>query len=398
MFEKMNIDKRVLAAMREMNLKIPTEIQQKVLPAALEGKDLIGQSMTGSGKTLAFAIPILQRVEHDAGIQALVLAPTRELTMQIAGEMKKLGRNMKASVCEVYGGIAINPQIHKLRSADIVIGTPGRILDHLSRRTIDFRAVKILVLDEADRMLDMGFIDDIRRIIGALPRKRQTMLFSATIPEDVYRISRNYMDNPVRLVAQTEVPIEKLKQTYYDVRAEDKISLLVHLIKKEKPTLAMVFCGTRHTTDFLADILFRSGVEAKAIHGGLTQERRTNILEGFHRGRPHILVATDVAARGLDIKNVTHIFHFDSPKNTDDYTHRIGRTARVGKEGKSLLLLSQRDHEFFRKILREAPYIEKVRIDNFPKIPVRYEERPYQSFGKRGGFQRRSGFQGRRRY
>ncbi len=394
----MNIDKRILSAMKDMSLKIPTEIQRKVLPVAVEGKDLIGQSMTGSGKTLAFAIPILQRVECGAGLQALVLAPTRELTMQIASEMKKIGKNTRASICEIYGGVSIEPQIRKLRGADIVIGTPGRILDHLGRRTIDFRAVKILVLDEADRMLDMGFIDDIRRIIGALPRKRQTMLFSATIPEDVYRISRNYMDNPVRLVAQTEVPLEKLKQSYYDVRAEDKISLLVHLIKKEKPTLAMVFCGTRHTTDFLADILFRNGIEAKAIHGGLTQERRTNILEGFHSGRPHILVATDVAARGLDIKNVTHIFHFDSPKTTDDYKHRIGRTARIGKEGKSLLLLSQRDHALFRKILREAPYIEKAHKEDFPKISARYEERPHQSFGRRGGFQRRSGFQGRRRY
>jgi ATP-dependent RNA helicase DeaD len=359
----------------------------------LEGRDLVGQSMTGSGKTLAFAIPILQKIEVGAGIQALVLAPTRELAIQIASEMKKIGRNMDALVAEVYGGVSINPQINRLRDADIVIGTPGRILDHVQRRTIDFRGLKILVLDEADRMLDMGFIDDIRRIIGILPKHRQTMLFSATIPNEVYRIARDYMNNPSRLVTQIDVPIEKLRQYYYDVRAEDKISLLVHLIKKEKPRLAMVFCGTRGTTDFLADVLFHNGVEAKAIHGGLTQERRTNILEGFHRGRPHVLVATDVAARGLDIKGVTHIFHFDSPKNADDYTHRIGRTARMGKEGKSLLLLSRRDHEFFRKIIREIPSIEKSDSENFAKIPVRYEERD-ERFGGRGGH-RRGGSRGR---
>jgi len=382
-FEKLNIDKRVLSAMKEMELSSPTEIQKKVLPAALEGKDVIGQSMTGSGKTLAFAVPILQKIEHDAGIQALVMAPTRELVMQIAAEMKKLARNMNVDICEVFGGVSINPQISKLKYADVVVGTPGRILDHMQRGTIDFRFLKILILDEADRMLDMGFIRDIRKIVSRLPEKRQTMLFSATIPDEVVRISREYMRNPVKLVAQTEVSIEKLAQLYCDVRQDEKISLLIHLINKEKPTLALVFCATRDTTDFVANALFRNNIEAKAIHGGLTQDRRTNLLAGFHKGRPHILIATDVAARGLDIKNVTHVFHYDSPKTTDEYTHRIGRTARIGREGESILMLSPRDHEFFRKIIRDMPHIKKLRVENFARIKMQYprereERRPMQ--------------------
>ncbi|MFH1630832.1 MAG: DEAD/DEAH box helicase, partial [Candidatus Aenigmatarchaeota archaeon] len=377
----------------------PTDIQEKVLPVALEGKDLVGQSMTGSGKTLAFAIPILEKMEHDAGIQALILAPTRELVMQIAYEMKKISKHIKVDICEVFGGVSINPQITKLKYADIVVGTPGRLMDHMQRGTIDFRFLKILVLDEADRMLDMGFIRDIRKIVRKLPEKRQTMLFSATIPDDVFRIARDYMKNPVKVVTKTDVPMDQLQQYYTDAKQDEKISLLIHLISKEKPTLALVFCATRDTTDFVANALVKNNIEARAIHGGLTQERRTNILEGFHRGRPHVLVATDVAARGLDIKNVTHIFQYDSPKTTDDYKHRIGRTARIGEKGKSLLLLTQRDHEFFRKIIRDLPHIKKLRMENFPKIKMHYhrerEERRPQRYSRHKA---RFGSDRRRRY
>jgi len=372
-FVKMNIKPEILKALNEMKIYIPTEIQQKAIPPALEGYDIIGQAMTGSGKTVAFSLPILEKIEHDAGVQALILVPTRELCIQVAGEIRKFARYINAEVCEIYGGVSINPQINKLRYADIVVGTPGRILDHMNRNTINLKFVKFLVLDEADRMLDMGFIDDIKRIINKLPSKRQTMLFSATMPEEILKIARNYMHNPVRVMAQLEVSAEKLRQFYYDVRQEDKLSLLVHLINKERPTLALVFCSTRSMTDIAANVLFRNNIEAKAIHGGLSQERRSNLMAGFHRGRPHILVATDVAARGLDIPNVSHVFHYDSPKTTDEYKHRIGRTARIGKEGKSILLLSQRDHQFFRTIIRNIPYIRKAPQEQFARLRFQRE-------------------------
>lgn len=374
-FEGMNIDKQIMDAIRDMKIETPTEIQQKALPPALLGKDIVAMSMTGSGKTLVFAVPILQFVEHGKGIQALVLAPTRELANQISEQFRKLSRYKKARVCEVFGGVPIEPQIHNLRTAEIVIGTPGRILDHMSRGTINFGGLKMLVLDEADRMLDMGFIDDIKDIIHNLPKKRQTMLFSATMPDEIYFIAKRYMTDPVKIAAQRHVEKHKLQQFYYDVKGEYKLSVMQHLIETEKPSLAIIFCSTRTTTDIVARHLEQAGVEARAIHGGLTQSRRTNVLEGFHRGKPHILVATDVAARGLDIKNVSHIFNFDIPKTADEYTHRIGRTARIGKEGKAISLLSSHDHESFRKIFARFE-IEKLKLDFTPKfIPMRAERR-----------------------
>src|SRR3989338_7186544 len=246
--EMKGIDNRILRAIEEMDITEPTEIQEKSIPSALDGKDIIGQSMTGSGKTLAFAIPIIQKIEHGRGIQALVLAPTRELADQITKHMVKFSRHIKVNICEIYGGVSMEPQIRNLRYADVVVGTPGRILDHMRRGNIIYSKLKVLVFDEADRMLDMGFIDDIKLIVSQMPKKRQTMMFSATIPDELMYIIRHYMTQPIRVRAQPQVPKHKLKQVYYDVKNEYKISLLVHLIKKEKPTLAIVFCATRGIT------------------------------------------------------------------------------------------------------------------------------------------------------
>ena len=391
-FEEMKIDSRLLQAIKEMKFTTPTEIQEKSLPPVLSGKDVIAQSMTGSGKTLVFAVSIIQSIESGKGIQALVLAPTRELANQISEEFRKLSKHKRVAIVEVFGGVSMEPQIHGLQRGEIVIGTPGRILDHMRRGTVNFSRTRTLVLDEADRMLDMGFIDDIRTIINQLPQQRQTMLFSATMPDEILYIARRYMHDPVRVKAQAHVAKHLLKQFYYDVKSEYKVSTLIHLIEKEKPTLAIVFCSTRTTTDIVAHNMEKRGIEARAIHGGLTQSRRTSVLEGFHRGRPHILVATDVAARGLDIKNVSHIFNFDIPKNAEEYTHRIGRTARIGKEGKAISMLSNHDHESFRKIFSKFE-IEKLKLDDFKPefIPLRSErgrgfnKRPY---GGGGGYGR----------
>ena len=383
-FEELGIDPRIVKALHEIGFQEATDIQKKSIPVALEGKDIVGESMTGSGKTAAFAIPIIQQINQKGGVQSLIVAPTRELAIQISQEFEKFSKYMGLHVAIVYGGVSIVPQIEKIKHSEIVVGTPGRLVDHLRQRTLNLDSLKILVLDETDRMLDMGFIDDIKKIFSRCPEKRQTMLFSATVPEEIKYFTHNYMKNPVKVSAQRHVSKNLLKHYYYDINQEYKTGLLAHIIKNETPNLAIVFCSTRKMSDILSRKLYHLGIQAKAIHGGLTQSSRINILEGFHRGRPKILIATDVAARGLDIKNVTHVFNYDVPKNVDDYTHRIGRTARFGKEGKAITLLCKHDHDVFRKIIQHIK-IEKLYAKNFD--PKNYEdrsERRYQrSYEKR---------------
>ncbi|MBI4895703.1 MAG: DEAD/DEAH box helicase [Candidatus Aenigmarchaeota archaeon] len=383
-FEQLNLDPRILKALKEIGFEKPTDIQAKSIPIAMEGKDIIGESMTGSGKTAAFAIPIVQKMEAKKGVQALILAPTRELAMQISQEFEKFSKYMGLHVAIVYGGVSIVPQIDRIRHSEIVVGTPGRLVDHLTRRTLDLSGLKVMVLDETDRMLDMGFIDDIRKIFSKVPNNRQTMLFSATVPEEIRYLTQNYMKHPIKISAQKHVSRHLLKHTYYDVNQDQKPGILAHLIKIENPELAMVFCSTRHMSDILARKLYNFGIQAKAIHGGLSQPARTNVLEGFHKGRPKILIATDVAARGLDIKTVTHVFNFDIPKTVDDYTHRIGRTARFGKEGKAISLLCKHDHDSFRRIIQHIK-IEKEYAKDFD--PKQYqdtsEKRQQKSYEKR---------------
>ncbi len=379
-FTELKIDPRILRALEEIKFHEPTEIQTKAMPPALEGKDMIGQAMTGSGKTAAFGIPIVQHAVAGKGLQALVLEPTRELAVQVSKELVKFSKYCNLRVAAIYGGVDIMPQINALKIAEIVVGTPGRILDHMQRGTIRLNGVSILVLDEGDRMLDMGFIEDIQRIISRTPPGRQTMMFSATMPDEILRLAQRYLRNPVRIATQRHISAHLLKHIYYDVKQDEKLSALVHLIQKENPSLAMVFCATRYMTDIVADALQSSGIEAKAIHGAMTQSARMNVLEGFHRGRPHILVATDVAARGLDIQNVSHIFNYDSPKNVDDYTHRVGRTARFGKTGKAVTLLSSHDHQAFRKIVQYID-MEKGRLEGFK--PYRIPAQRRHSYDRR---------------
>jgi ATP-dependent RNA helicase DeaD len=385
-FSELNIKKEILKSVSEMKFEEMTDIQEKSLPTALDGHDLIGQAMTGSGKTFAFGIPIVQKMEPKKGVQALILTPTRELANQVSEEIAKLSKYSMIGVAAVYGGVSIEPQIRKIYHSEIVVGTPGRVMDHMQRGTLRLERVKIFVLDEADRMLDMGFIDDIRRIISALPERRQTMLFSATMPDEIVYIARRHMKNPFRIKTQVHISKHLLKHVYYDVQGDKKLSALTGLIEIEKPGLAIIFCATKRMTDIVDRYLRENGVESRAIHGDLSQNQREQVMHGFHRGRPHILVATDVAARGLDIKNVTHIFNYDVPKTPEDYTHRTGRTARVGKSGKAITLLSRDDHEFFRKIIRHFE-IEKGRLTFEPK-PVRFQ-REHRGYG--------SGFGGRRR-
>ncbi|VVB83160.1 putative ATP-dependent RNA helicase [uncultured archaeon] len=371
-FAQLGLSEEVLSVLKSKGFEEPTEIQVKAIPLALAGKDIIGSSATGSGKTLAFASPIIENLEPNGNVQALILTPTRELAEQVSDSIKHFSKNKGLNVFAVYGGVDIQRQIRIIRNTDVLVGTPGRILDHLQRRTLKLNNVKFLVLDEVDQMLDMGFHHDVEAIIKQCPIERQTMLFSATISEEFDYLVQKYTRNPVEISAKSFVEDSKLKQIFYDVSSNQKFSLLVHLLKKETSELAMIFCSTRRNADTIADSLYEFGIKAKAIHGGIVQNKRLSILREFHNKSFNILVCTDVAARGLDIKNVTHVYNYDLPADSKDYIHRIGRTARAGEDGKVVNILSNRDYENFRIIQgnkslvitqEELPQMEQVKVN-----------------------------------
>ncbi len=389
-FKKLGITKSILEIIEKEKFETPTEIQVKSIPLAIAGKDIIAGSATGSGKTLAFGAGIIQNSVKGHGIQALILTPTRELADQISQALKKFAKGRSLRILAIYGGVGINPQIHRLETADIVVGTPGRILDHLQRKTIELRDVKTLILDEADRMLDMGFKDDVERIIGQCPKKRQTLLFSATISSEIARISRNYMNNPVKISAETYVDASKLSQEYYDVPENMKFSLLAHLLRDEKAGLVMIFCNTRRNVDFVANNLKLLGVDSMPIHGGFSQDKRTKTINRFHSKESYVLVCTDVAARGLDIPNVSHVYNYDIPKDSKEYIHRVGRTARAGKEGKVINILTRPDHDNFTRVLRDNELkIKKLKTPEISRAKIGWKEEPRQF--NRGGGRRDSG-------
>jgi ATP-dependent RNA helicase DeaD len=389
-FKELNIEKSILKVIEEEGFESPTEIQIKAIPSAIEGRDILAGSATGSGKTLAFGASIIQNTEAGKGIQALILAPTRELAQQVKDALKKFSRNKKLIITSVYGGMPIQRQFSRLQEADIVVGTPGRILDHIKRRTIKLNGVKTLVLDEADRMLDMGFIDDVERIMNTTPKDKQTMLFSATIHGMVANLIQKYLKNPVKIEIDNKIDPKKLIQGYYDITSKIKFSLLVHLLQEEKSGLVMVFCNTRHNTDFIAKNLTALGIDAEAIHGGFTQKKRNNILKKFHSQKVLTLVCTDVAARGLDIPDVSHVYNYDIPADPKDYIHRIGRTARAGKEGKAISILVSRDHENFGRVLQEnkidIPELETPQVE---RAQIHYKSESRHSRGGRGSDNRR---------
>jgi len=303
-FEKLGLSKDVLSVLQEAGFKTPSEIQEKTIPLALAGKDIIGGSATGSGKTLAFASPIVETLKSNGNIQSLILTPTRELAEQVAKSIRQFSRNKRLNTLAVYGGVDIEPQMRRIRTADVVVGTPGRILDHMKRRTINLSNIKILVLDEVDRMFDMGFSRDVEMILHQCPKNRQTMMFSATISPDVDYLARKHTTNAVKVSAESYVDASKLKQVYYDAPQGQKFSLLAHLLKGESQELVMVFCNTRRNVDFVFENLNKTGIRAEAIHGGLTQNNRTRILDEFKKKNIRVLVCTDVAGRGLDIKEL----------------------------------------------------------------------------------------------
>ena len=371
-FENMNIEKNVLDSLSDMGFEQSTRIQSETIPLIKMGHDVIGQSETGSGKTAAFGIPVVDKVTKGKGIQALILAPTRELALQISSNLKKFSQLKGLYIQTVYGGVPMGPQINGFKRAEIIVGTPGRMLDHMRRGNLDLSKLSFFVLDEADKMINMGFIDDIETIERHIPKNRQTLLFSATMPRTLNEIRERFTKNAKKVKTKTKVGENVLKQYYCDIDHRKKFSLLVHLIKEENPELAIIFCNSRRDVDLVGKNLRDNGIKAKTLHGGLSQQRREKVLKDFNDGITRLLVATDVAARGLDIKNITHIFNYNIPKNPEEYVNRIGRTARAGETGKAISLLIKDDQGSMRKIIEKYSYnIEKMKISEFRIVPFR---------------------------
>ena len=377
-FDDLKINDDIKTAIDKMGFKKLTPIQNKAIPDALEGKDIIGQAQTGSGKTLAFGIPLLNKIfVPDKSPQAIVLCPTRELCIQVADEIKKLSRDMdKVQILPVYGGQAIGRQIRVLnKGVHIVVGTPGRVIDHIERGTLDLIGIETVVLDEADEMLDMGFREDIELILRHTPKQRQTLLFSATMPDEIKKITKMYQENPKFIkISDSKKTIPKIKQVLFKSDDRDKIDDLCKLIEYYDFNLWLIFCNTRRRVDFVYRNLKRRGYKVDSIHGDMTQKVRDKVMNKFRNGNISILVASDIAARGIDVSEVEVVVNYDIPQNPDDYIHRIGRTARAGGSGYAFnLVASYEAHDLvkIRKIhnlnikTEKVPTLEEIeRIKN----------------------------------
>ncbi len=397
-FEELKLSENLMETIKKLGYTEPTLIQSETIPLILKGEDVIGQSATGSGKTLAFAAGIIEKCKAKQGIQAIILTPTRELAEQVKDEIVTLTNNRDMRILAIYGGVSIGPQIKYLHTADVVIATPGRLLDHINRGTINTSKVKIFVLDEADRMVEMGFIEDVEKIMRACPKNKQTLLFSATMYEPAKKIAKKYMKNPITIHATKMVDPTKLKQMFYEVPGNLKNELLLHLLEQEDSNLCMVFCNTRHKTDDVVKFLKYNKIKAVAIHGGLNQVKRLKTIELFHKGMYRVLVCTDVAARGLHIENVSHIYNYDISKLPGDYVHRIGRTARAGNEGQVINFVSDRDYDFFCGIINtHIDYdIQKQKRPYLKKSEVKYNDNDEDRRGRNNQrWDRKEGGRGR---
>ena len=346
-FKELDIKPEILKAITYMGFEEMTPIQAQAIPVELEGYDVVGQAQTGTGKTAAFAIPILQKVNPKLKKpQAIVICPTRELAIQVADEIRKLAKYLSSiKVLPIYGGQEISKQIRSLKSGvQIVIGTPGRIMDHMRRKTVKFDEISTVVLDEADEMLDMGFRDDIETICQAMPEARQTALFSATMPDEILELTKAYQKDPQIIeVSHDELTVPKIKQSYYMVKGRQKDEALCRLIDYMCPKRALVFCNTKRKVDQLTLLLKRRGYSAEGLHGDLSQQQRDRVMELFRSGNLDLLLATDVAARGIDVDDVDIVFNYDLPQEMEYYVHRIGRTGRAGKKGKAVSLINTRE-------------------------------------------------------
>lgn len=379
-YEDAGIDARILRAVKELGFEHMTPIQEQAIPLFMTGRDIIGQAQTGTGKTAAFGIPILQKIDpENRSLQAVILCPTRELAMQAADELRKFARYMDSiKVLPVYGGQEIYKQIKNLKTGvQIVVGTPGRVMDHMRRHTMKFDHVHTVVLDEADEMLNMGFREDIETILKEMPEERQTGLFSATMPKPILDITKTYQKDAAYIkMTPKEVTIPLIKQAYYQVRKQDKEEVLCRLIDYYDPKRALIFCNTKRMVDELTEHLKGRGYEVEGLHGDLTQGQRDTVMNLFRSGKTNILIATDVAARGIDVSDVEAVYNFDVPEDIEYYVHRIGRTGRAGKTGRSFTLVVGREAYKIRDIERIChTKIKERKIPNAADITARKSEK-----------------------
>jgi ATP-dependent RNA helicase DeaD len=373
-FAALGLEAKLLTALDALGYEEPTPIQREAIPPLLAGRDIVGQAATGTGKTAAFTLPLLQRITQMARRphpSALILVPTRELAIQVAEAVTRYGKELRITVLPVYGGQAIGPQLYTLkRGVDVVVATPGRALDHIRRNTLQLKHVQIVVLDEADEMLDMGFADDLDAILEQTPGERQTALFSATMPPRIAAIAHRHLKDPVEVKIARETvragAAPRVRQTAYIVTRPHKVAALGRVLDMASPTSALVFCRTRVEVDELTEMLKSRGYRAEAIHGGMTQVQRDRVMKAFRSGKTELLVATDVAARGLDIPHVSHVVNFDVPSAPEAYVHRIGRTGRAGREGSAITIVEPREQRLLRNI--EQLTKSKIEVANVPSV------------------------------
>ncbi len=352
-FSALGIRREIQTILRDSGITRPTPIQVQAIPMILDGKDIVGQSQTGTGKTLAFVLPILEKIDSSKPtVQALIITPTRELALQITNEVTKLASKLGINVLSVYGGQDVERQIKKLKGGvHIVIGTPGRLMDHLRRKTIYLSSVSNLVLDEADQMLHLGFLEDVEELVRQTSPKRQTLLFSATMPSKVRGLASRYMNKPVDIRVQSEnITLDEIKQVMVATPESEKLNKLCMLVDEYHPYLAMIFCHTKKRATDVMTALAQRGYEADELHGDLSQNKREQVLKRFRDAKIQILVATDIAARGLDVEGVTHVFNYDIPRDVDSYIHRIGRTGRAGEKGMAITLYDPHEEPNVRMI------------------------------------------------
>lgn len=371
-FLQLGIRKEINHTLKSLGIEVPTTIQERTIPSVLEGKDVIAKAQTGTGKTLAFVLPILEKIDvHKSDVQALILTPTRELAQQISKEIKKMIENVAGvNVLAVYGGQDVEHQLKKLKGAQhIVVATPGRLLDHIRRGTIDLSTIRMLVLDEADQMLLMGFLPEVEDIIYETLSSRQTMLFSATMPNEIHSLAKKYMVEPEFIeVKAKKVTVDEVKQVVIETTDRRKQATLFHLIQEHRPFLAIIFCRTKIRAKKLHDALIANGYESDELHGDLSQSKREKAMKRFRDAKTQFLVATDVAARGLDVEGVTHVYNYDIPHDVESYVHRIGRTGRAGGDGMAITLVDPKDLEFLRMI--EKGIHQKLEIQVIPGVSI----------------------------
>jgi len=373
-FADLGLRDSIVKAMDERGFKHPTKIQSALVPMAMEGGDILGQAKTGTGKTAAFALPLLHMIEPGDSMISIILAPTRELAVQIKQDIEELGVHTGLKVCAIYGGQSINVQADQLRNGpEIIVGTPGRVLDMIERGYLDLSEVEFAVLDEVDRMLDIGFRDDIRKILGKCPRDRQTIFVSATFTDEIEKLSRKFMNDPEKLeVSAGALTVDLVKQAYVTVDPWDKKRMLAHVLTHEEPALTIVFCRMKRTVDSVVRYLDRKGISAHAIHGDLSQAKRNQVMTKFRSGDLAVLVASDLASRGIDVEGITHVVNYDLPDDPDLYVHRIGRTARAGRDGHAWSLVTPEQGSLLTEI--EILVNSEIPARDYPDFELR--ERP----------------------